>query len=445
MCGIIAEFNTKNKKGKTESANQFIVDQYQNQHSRGTQGFGIIRIKNNSKVEIDRATEPTKFLIDLYLKQANMIIAHHRYPTSTDNKVAQTHPMIVENKILKYKYAVIHNGIIHNDRDLKSKHEELGFQYTTEYQVYAQNGTTTYAKWNDSEALAIELALFIENQIDKISVTNNAAFIVLQLNQKNEATKVFFGRNGAGSCLNMYKCKGKLQLSSEGEGDEVDVNKLHSFNVKDQKMKFTIKDINFEIPKPVVTTNPTPFSRPTNLSLPSTIHASTTPALSQTEFSDFTLQSKNQSIANNIEENDPILNPPTTERNYDKMESYYDSKYITNRAAEFRTSITGHDTQAIDTTLETELEAEAEKIAEIISDYKDTLYMQDIEDKESVKDFYVEQINRVMKAMEVMAKISNKVYREQQSIEEQEIEEYNSGFGTQYSGRQVGFRPKEEM
>ena len=123
MCGLIAAFNTSNKK-----VNNIIINQYQDQYSRGVQGYGIIRISDTQKVEIDRACEATKFLLDLYMKDSNMIIAHHRHPTSTDNKMDQTHPMIISNKMLKKDYYIIHNGIVSNDKELKKKHEELGFK-----------------------------------------------------------------------------------------------------------------------------------------------------------------------------------------------------------------------------------------------------------------------------------------------------------------------------
>ncbi|MFA7301786.1 MAG: hypothetical protein WC069_05770 [Candidatus Shapirobacteria bacterium] len=260
MCGIIAAFNT-NPKRKIESANDFVIDQYQEQFERGTRGFGIIRIDKKREIEIDRACEPTKFLMDLYTKKSNMIIAHHRTPTSTENKLNQTHPMYVSDKSLKHDYLVVHNGIVGNTKELHDKHEKLGFIYNTEYSRELDYPNYTYKqdKWNDSESIAIEIALFIENKTEEIEMDNNAAFIVLQLEKKTlKAKEVFFGRNGIGSCLNMSKSKGKLRISSEGEGEEVEVNKLFSFKVADIKMKLSKRDMEFkkkEVEKPITPTN----------------------------------------------------------------------------------------------------------------------------------------------------------------------------------------------
>ena len=194
MCGILAEFNIKTKNIKiAPEANRFIIEQYENQYGRGSEGFGIIRIDEKQKIEIDRACEPAKFLLDLYMKKSSMIIAHHRRPTSTKNRLPQTHPIVVSNKQLKKDYLIIHNGIISNDEELHKKHELLGFKYTTDCieEEYVEK-----LKWNDSESLAIELALFIENKIKKIRIDNNAAYIILQLNKKTQkAEKELFEKN----------------------------------------------------------------------------------------------------------------------------------------------------------------------------------------------------------------------------------------------------------
>ena len=100
MCGLTAAFNTKKdgKKSNKNSVNDIIVSQFQNQCSRGQKGFGIIRI-NKGKIEVDRACETTKFLLDLYLKPSQMIIAHHRTPTSTEK--------IVPNPIEVYRALIL--------------------------------------------------------------------------------------------------------------------------------------------------------------------------------------------------------------------------------------------------------------------------------------------------------------------------------------------------
>jgi predicted glutamine amidotransferase len=230
MCGIIGAFNIE--KNSKEPVNEYIVEQYQDQKSRGSDGFGVIFIQENGSYEVKRATESTKCLLDIYNNPASMIIMHHRIPTSSRNKMLQTHPMAVEDGSLKHKYLIIHNGIIKNATELKAKHEELGFVYTT-----VAKKTEYLEEFNDSESLAIEIARKIEGQITDIDAIGSASFIGLQIDKKKDKViKAFFGRND-GNPLNMSRTRGKIRISSEGEGDEVKENTLYSFNLKDFKFK----------------------------------------------------------------------------------------------------------------------------------------------------------------------------------------------------------------
>ena len=71
MCGILACFNKK------KEVNQDAIDLYEEQFNRGQRGFGIIFVENNQPIQIKRATEPTKFLLDLYMNPSHGIMAHH--------------------------------------------------------------------------------------------------------------------------------------------------------------------------------------------------------------------------------------------------------------------------------------------------------------------------------------------------------------------------------
>lgn len=252
MCGIIAAFNTK-QKGKAESVNDFIINQYEDQHERGNKGFGIIRISKNS-IEIDRSTEPYKFLMDLQKNKSSMMIVHHRYPTSTQNKISQTHPILVSNKILSHDYLLIHNGIINNEEELKEQHEKIGFKYQTELtkeEIEKQDKKYTYYQrgtFNDSESIAIEMALYIEELSQEIKAKGSMAFIALQIDKKTKKPlKVFFGRN-KGNPLNMHKEKNILRLSSEGIGEEIKESILYSFKISDKTMKLSEEELKFVQP-----------------------------------------------------------------------------------------------------------------------------------------------------------------------------------------------------
>ena len=128
MCGVIGMFK------KNENVNMDVIYQMEDQISRGQEGFGIIFIQDDGSYKVERATEINKALLDLYRdsNQCKMIIAHHRTPTSSENKIKQTHPILVDNLKLKHKYLIIHNGVIHNTDERKLEHEKNGFMYTTE-------------------------------------------------------------------------------------------------------------------------------------------------------------------------------------------------------------------------------------------------------------------------------------------------------------------------
>lgn len=240
MCGIIAAFNSDNKP-----VNDWVMDTYEEQFNRGEKGFGIVFINKDGSYKLKRSTEPVKALVDLNLNESPMILMHHRYPTSTDNYLDQTHPIRVSDGSLKYDYLVVHNGVIINDKDLKKEHEALGFVYNTSYIT-----TRKEEVFNDSECVAIEVARFIEEQTDKIGAIGSNAFVALQIGKdtknKEKVVRVFFGRNDGASPLNMSASKTRVRISSEGPGDEVKPFLLYSFapgssKFKKRKMLFEAK------------------------------------------------------------------------------------------------------------------------------------------------------------------------------------------------------------
>jgi len=241
MCGIVSAFNfsKSKKKEKPEDVNKWIIDQLEDQISRGKEGFGTLFIDEKNNVKIERSTELTKTMLDLYMNKSKMIVLHHRMPSSSKNKLSQTHPIIVDNGSLKHKYYVIHNGVIQNAEELKKEHEKLGFIYSTSIKTEWANEIG----FNDSESLAIELSRYIENQTKSININGSLAFIVVQVNKKtNKATQIFYGRNDLNP-LKMSGSKGKIRLSSEGEGILTKENTIYNFDLKNfkiNKKKLTI-------------------------------------------------------------------------------------------------------------------------------------------------------------------------------------------------------------
>lgn len=221
MCGIVGAFSKNNKP-----VNDWITDTFQDQLDRGTRGFGAVTFDKLTH-KVFRSTEPAKILVDLALNKSSNIMFHHRMPSSSENKLSQTHPILVTHPLFKHSYLIIHNGVIHNDDEMKKVHEGLGFVYNT-YLKTKEDANYVWGTFNDSEALAIELARFMEGEIKKIGAEGSMAFIGLQIKGK-KVVKIFFGRNS--SPLNMLLNKKGLFLSSEGEGHEIEANKLFKYNL----------------------------------------------------------------------------------------------------------------------------------------------------------------------------------------------------------------------
>ena len=423
MCGILAAFNTKIKNQVTPFVNDFIINQYEDQYDRGTKGFGIIRIDKKRKIEIDRATEPVKFLLDLYLKQSSMIIAHHRTPTSTSNLIGQTHPISISDKQLEFDYEVIHNGIISNTDELYKKHKELGFIYTTEISEYGyENSIRT--KWNDSESIAIELALYIEKKITAIGIDNNAAFIILQKDKNTQkGTRVFFGRNGTYSELNVYQTDNELRISSEGIGEETKEGELYSFKLKDKKMKLSTRTMEFkkkEIP-----------------ALPGRTEKSIIESNTQIINKQLDLVKTEETLRawTDAEEMDPSTDV--------LVQTEIGKNYIEEAKANITEKIKTEDTNAITHIIDDSLDAEIEKIAEILSEYKACLQYKRFDDREIF--YYSSQIFRITKAMKEMTDIADKDYEEKLELEE-DLETYNNNYSKDgWEGRTYETRSHKPM
>ncbi len=462
MCGLIAAFNRspknkKNKHMKAEKVNTCIMDQYQDQCNRGQKGFGIIRITEKGKIQVDRATQENKFLLDLYLRPGNMILAHHRQPTSTDNKMVQTHPIFVSNKLLKHDYYFMHNGMVGNDSDLHKKHIDMGFAYTTEYH---KEGYGEYykgeQKWNDTEALAIEVAMVIEEMQPNVETNSGATFLALQINKKtNIAEKLYFGRNGSHTDLNIYQDekKGILRISSEGIGDAVEENKLCSFDINDKDMVITKKDMVFkkkEIPEAEEKTktgvtvidfehkhhnhnNPVQLPMSQNLvkiettteEIPSDFIKGHTPG---NEKAMVVIQERKW-ISPNIQE-DPY-------QDFDDS-CFVDKKsYSSEMCKETQENLKTDDSTMVETSIETLLDDQKDKITSIIELYEKTLLKRKIVANE--RNYYMSQVYHIMKAMESMADLAEEEY-ELKSIEEEARNEEEA-----YSDEHVGFHATRKV
>ncbi len=230
MCGIVWAKSLRENK----SINNRIWQLYKDQCDRGSEGFGFVMFDDEG-IKVHRAETEEEIKTKVLKNNAHEILFHHRYPTSTPNVEDATHPIKVSHKSLKHDYYVVHNGIISNTEMLKAKHDKLGFVYTTSitetYHSMTKDWTQNY--FNDSECLAIELALCIEGKQLKSEAVGSASAIVLQISKKSQKPKaLYYGRN-AGNPLKYYESKKSVSITSEHpKGELIDTGYLFRLDYK---------------------------------------------------------------------------------------------------------------------------------------------------------------------------------------------------------------------
>lgn len=240
MCGLIGLIS---KKGRP--VGQQVFQLYNNQSSRGKEGFGYIAIDSNWKMKhVIRSRFENGIREALNKEKAEIILFHHRMPTSTKNTIGTTHPIKVVNKELKHDYYVAHNGVISNKDSMKSKHERMGYQYVTEFTEktiaeYA-NGETeelsgTTSSFNDSESLAIDIARHLDGLDDEIHAMGAAAFWAIKLKKgTNQVLSIFYGKN-QGRELKTTRNKKYFGFASS-TGQEIEDMKIFSYDAGDPQL-----------------------------------------------------------------------------------------------------------------------------------------------------------------------------------------------------------------
>jgi len=222
--------------------NGYIMEQFEAQKMRGREGFGVFDITNSRLI---RATKEKKILGWLKSHPQPGLMFHHRYPTSTSNRKKACHPFSTKNTF-DTNYVLVHNGHISNSRLLKAAHETTGIEY--------QSYLADEFKFNDSESLLWDVALYLEGQQDTLQAYGNIAFICLAIpKDKRKATKLYFGRNT--NPLKMDLTDEHIHLSSEGEGEMIESDTLYCFNYKTKKL--TTEPLT--IPSGYASTSTTPY------------------------------------------------------------------------------------------------------------------------------------------------------------------------------------------
>ena len=130
MCGIVAYVGKMN-------AQDIIIKGLQKLEQRGYDSAGIC-ILNNNKLNVAKKQGQLVNLINYLAEntiQRNIGIGHTRWATHGIPSYINAHPHLSNNK----EIAVVHNGIIENYQELKSKLMEQGFEFfsTTDTEVVA--------------------------------------------------------------------------------------------------------------------------------------------------------------------------------------------------------------------------------------------------------------------------------------------------------------------
>lgn len=215
MCGIVYKQNFNGAP-----VNNDILQQFDLQRSRGTQGFGLFDGKH-----LKRSAKEDGILKWLIKYDSPIIMFHHRFPTSTINVKRAAHPMSTGKYFGKTQYVLVHNGVIHNASEMYKKHAADGITYSTEL----DDGT-----FNDSETLLWDIALTLEGKQEKPTIEGRAAFVCMK-KVNGELVSMYFGRN-AGSPLKLMYTEEQLALSSEGEGDMVTIDTLFTWDYATKKL-----------------------------------------------------------------------------------------------------------------------------------------------------------------------------------------------------------------
>lgn len=237
MCGIVYGHNFEKKN----SVNNDVMQLFDKQRTRGLQGFGLF---DGQEMNIVRETKEDNILKWLCKYDSNLILFHHRMPTSTDNVKKAAHPFSTHTYFGKHQYILVHNGHIGNAKTLKEEHEKLGIKYKS---------ITHDGRFNDSEALLWDLALVLEGKKKELKAGGGIAFICIRL-KDGKLDRMYFGRNY--NPLNMEFTESSVRLSSAGPGIPAVRDRLYTYNYKTKKLF----DIEFDIPYSGYEYTPVPLS-----------------------------------------------------------------------------------------------------------------------------------------------------------------------------------------
>lgn len=206
-----------------------VLRRYRHQKARGSSGFGYVAIKDNQVVSYQRAETEHEIVNLISKEKAPEIMFHHRQPSGTPNVTELAHPFLIENEMLTHQYYIQHNGIIRNTEELKTMHDKMGFEYSSEmlkaYVTKLGEQHVIGIEWNDSESLAIETALALDGKKPTIDTEGAAAVIGLQVQGKQIINRFFF-RNILNP-LKYHEDKQMVTITSAGHGEMIESLKMY--------------------------------------------------------------------------------------------------------------------------------------------------------------------------------------------------------------------------
>lgn len=256
MCGII----TAIQYDKRFDVKAKVLEQYEDQKGRGQDGFGFVAVSDEG-ITYSRSTNEKAIRAELdKVNDPWLLMFHHRIPTSSINSVPGNHPIFIHNKAnLTHKYFLIHNGHINNSDELfDTKFKPMGFQIRSwgNWKYPAAPANEVHKAYTDSEALGVELALYVEGKTDIFRARGGTACFLLQVDDNNRPTKLFFFRNS--NPINFYTNQFGDFYSSTGPGEELKSDNLFCHDFIENKI--TRNEIIYQHSLPVVQELPPPHT-----------------------------------------------------------------------------------------------------------------------------------------------------------------------------------------
>jgi len=171
MCGINFILKLDNKLNKTEK-NIFIRNSLENEE-RGSHGWGLWSDRN-VLYRINKTISECKRKLRYYSGKADRFILLHTRQATVQNtqNISEFHPFLTENFVL------VHNGMIHNDKELKRKYK-LDYTETTDSAVIVNLIQHFYNKNNNIVEAIKETCKELRGSFACVLVDKNSGDIYL--------------------------------------------------------------------------------------------------------------------------------------------------------------------------------------------------------------------------------------------------------------------------